>query len=206
MALSTATSNETGQKNASGNGEDGDGNRSFVSRTSSSSGRRVYTSNAFKKNRSNNNNNSNIDRNYNSGGGGGGGGTPMLKLENPMRVQRIAAAPQPRRERREQPRDNRSGGGRNNEVASVSTDNKGRGGPKIGGSGSSESRIRVSKDDDDNNDDDDNGGYRSGRRWGAGSKVGGRSTAQFKARGLPENIKVGRNEKRFDSELLVRGS
>ena len=36
------------------------------------------------------------------GGGGGGGGQPSLKLENPMKVQRIAVTPPPRPPRREQ--------------------------------------------------------------------------------------------------------
>jgi len=46
----------------------------------------------------------------NTGRGGGGGRTPLLKLQNPLKVQRIAAAAPEQRERRQ----DSDGGGRNN--------------------------------------------------------------------------------------------
>jgi len=49
-------------------------------------------------------------------GGGGGGGTPMLKLENPLKIQRVQAAPPQRQERNNDRRDgNFERGNRNND-------------------------------------------------------------------------------------------
>mmetsp|Transcript_15157 Transcript_15157/g.43792 ORF Transcript_15157/g.43792 Transcript_15157/m.43792 type:complete len:824 (+) Transcript_15157:134-2605(+) len=68
-----------------------------------------------------NNNNNNNRRNNRTGGGRGG--QPALKLENPMRVQRIAAdPPPPRRERQQSNNDRGPSSGGSGPVATASTD------------------------------------------------------------------------------------
>ncbi|KAL3918088.1 MAG: hypothetical protein SGILL_004405, partial [Bacillariaceae sp.] len=139
IALSTATSNETGQQRSSFN----NGNR----------------------------------RNNNNRSGGGGGGMQVLKLENPYKVQRIAAVPQPPPQRRERNNDNnnRGGGGRDRgAVASGTTNDNNRDsrGPKYS--------------NDDSNNRSSGGGYGGGGGGGGGgdfSRDGGRKRQPARGRG-----------------------
>lgn len=100
---------------------------------------------------------SNGRRNYRPGGGGGGagGGQAALKLENPMRVQRVAQAPRPPQDRRSNsgPSDNNSSRGpqdRNSRGPSPDRNSRpaasNSGGGADGGS-SSKSDIDYSKSD-----------------------------------------------------------
>jgi len=91
-------------------------------------------SNSNNRNRRNSNNNNNNRRRRGPGGPGnnGGGGQPALRLENPMRVQRIIAKPPPRQPRREQSDRNDNRGGRGSDrrpqqpVASATATNDGK--------------------------------------------------------------------------------
>lgn len=69
------------------------------------------------------NNGDNRNRRNNRGPNGGRGGQAALKLVNPLKIQRIAVAPPPRRER--QPRDNNNDR-RPRQVASAETGSDGK--------------------------------------------------------------------------------
>jgi hypothetical protein len=66
----------------------------------------------------------NFNNRSNNGGGGGGGRSPMLKLQNPLKIQRIAAEPPQRRGRREQSDADRNNNVKNEPVTSVSSNGR----------------------------------------------------------------------------------
>ncbi|KAG7360995.1 initiation factor 2 [Nitzschia inconspicua] len=157
VALSTATSNETGQTNF---------------------------------NRGNNNNNDNRRRNNS-----GGGGTPMLKLENPLKVQRVAIEPPPRRERQENNGYDRNNN-RNDAVASVaSTDAK------------SDSKVNKKYNDDGSNNDRRSGGPKgiAGRGGGDGADGGADFGRDGRRKRQPGGARGRRDEEKGQDDSRNRG-
>eukprot|EP00529_Nitzschia_sp_RCC80_P000410 CAMPEP_0113493894 /NCGR_PEP_ID=MMETSP0014_2-20120614/28828_1 /TAXON_ID=2857 /ORGANISM="Nitzschia sp." /LENGTH=860 /DNA_ID=CAMNT_0000387773 /DNA_START=129 /DNA_END=2711 /DNA_ORIENTATION=- /assembly_acc=CAM_ASM_000159 len=143
ISSTSASATEQNESETSSSSSSSSNGGKRISRETNNNGRRVYTSDRYRNsvNTGGGGNNNNINnnrgggsfsnnRNRSFGGGGGGGGASVLKLQNPMKVTRIAAAPPQRRQQR---RDNNDG-----PVTSISDDGKtssSRGGPGRGGPG-----------------------------------------------------------------------